>query len=1290
MAITTQERSNILKLVVGMFNAAPGAAYLNEFVGAYQALGNSYEALATALGNTGAFQTLYSNALTNEEKSTKFLKTLGLDSNTEAQEWVVAKLNAGEAMSSVILQALVAIVETTSPDFAEAQALLNNKAAVAEYYSVTLGKSADDLGTLQGVVANVKADSDVSTPEAMDALIGGSNGDQTELTLGKDTIVATKAGQTFTAGLEQAGMIGNVSNTFESGDSIIGKGEGNTLKVDLTHTVSGTIPVGPAISATTKNIQVVEFREQAQQVDTGGVGHAFLGNGSTIDAEKMLGVKEWWSVNSRSGIQIEDVRSRPEDTTIGMRDTDPEVSFRVYFDPEQIKGGENVKTALTLSLTRISDPAAELGDTSIEGVSFKLAGETYVLTSDAIAAAKTYAAWRDALEAAAKTIPALAGVSFVLNPDNSVTLIDADGREFEKGNWQFVGNSVPPDGDLVWKQVIGVPEREEVLVSTQIKLDNVGRTSQGGILDVGSLGDGGVQVFNVEVQRDSWLTAMNSSDHLGDANVITGFGPNIFLEEVYLTNKEGSKGNLTLGSAIHVNDVRHPDNRVDTWGLTDVRKFDASAFKGQVNLGAQLTDDSVVRYLNGATEPVKFEYTMSAQNDILNLRVDGELAGDPDFALDVAMGAGDDRLILEVGDDVVAPWYPVLKNISVDGGTGANTIVVRSDVGMTTKNTFKSFQNFQTYEIEGGSSDHNFTKLNGVKTVIVATNGGATTMLRDLPADIAAVSVSGKNQTIGTANNADQSFATIDVQAAKAAELTVTLDNTARTTGKLTVDDLLVRDNQDDLNDKSAVTTLNIVSNGVRNTTNAIGSIQADGVSTFKLSGTQDLTVAIDEAAHTQGNPNGYTNLVVDGSAAEGNLGVTILSDIVTKLATQDKTSTFKGGAGAKDKLTFEGDISVLKALVTASGFETVAFDLASDNGAAAVGADWNEGNKFNAVNVSGVNLYQNLNGRSLELINLRSEENVQIGHKVGATVVNFGGNGGTGLVTNAVSANSKVNVDIVGAAAALQYIETDGYTTLGLHLTEDKTLLNNFKQYNLGLNYQSYNGVDDVWMTGTQATNIALGNPVPPNHISRVELKNVVVTGGTGEVAAGAAVSTVDLGQQLSTIKLLDVSGFAGHVTAALAAREIAAVTTASGTTTYDTGNSVVKLGQFGAEIDVTQALYNNGAPSLADGKVVTFEFTKDALLNAATNTDFQWVINGFQGVNDGATVAGAAPGGVNNLTVLDVSALGARTLADLKMVTVGVDLHITDNAGTHKYEIVLTGTAQADLGIENFKFAA
>ena len=36
--VTTQERTNILKLVAGMFNAAPGAAYLNEFTDAFVAM----------------------------------------------------------------------------------------------------------------------------------------------------------------------------------------------------------------------------------------------------------------------------------------------------------------------------------------------------------------------------------------------------------------------------------------------------------------------------------------------------------------------------------------------------------------------------------------------------------------------------------------------------------------------------------------------------------------------------------------------------------------------------------------------------------------------------------------------------------------------------------------------------------------------------------------------------------------------------------------------------------------------------------------------------------------------------------------------------------------------------------------------------------------------------------------------------------------------------------------------------------------------------------------------------
>lgn len=189
--VTSQERTNILKLVAGMFNAAPGATYLEEFSSAFLALNKDYGALATALGNTGPFKALYPSSLTVEETATKFLTTLGLAANTEAQDFVQAKLNAGESIASVIFQSLVALVESTStdPEIVAAQALLANKATVAEYYSVTLGASSDQLATLHGIVANVTADP--ASVEAAKEAAAGSNGQTFTLTTGADDIHGT-------------------------------------------------------------------------------------------------------------------------------------------------------------------------------------------------------------------------------------------------------------------------------------------------------------------------------------------------------------------------------------------------------------------------------------------------------------------------------------------------------------------------------------------------------------------------------------------------------------------------------------------------------------------------------------------------------------------------------------------------------------------------------------------------------------------------------------------------------------------------------------------------------------------------------------------------------------------------------------------------------------------------------------------------------------------------------------------------------------------------------------------
>ena len=170
-AVAATEQSNIFKLVAGMFNAAPGEAYLQEFTDAYLALGKDFSALATALGQTESFKALYPENMAAEAFTQQFLSPLGLNDNQEAQDWVLFHLGLGMSHAQVMLSALEAIVETQDPAYASAQKLLSNKAQLAEYYSVQQGASMPDVAFLQATLSQVKPDSDLSSPAAMQALL---------------------------------------------------------------------------------------------------------------------------------------------------------------------------------------------------------------------------------------------------------------------------------------------------------------------------------------------------------------------------------------------------------------------------------------------------------------------------------------------------------------------------------------------------------------------------------------------------------------------------------------------------------------------------------------------------------------------------------------------------------------------------------------------------------------------------------------------------------------------------------------------------------------------------------------------------------------------------------------------------------------------------------------------------------------------------------------------------------------------------------------------------------------
>src|SRR5690606_16750840 len=144
-------------------------------------------------------------------------------------------------------------------------------------------------------------------------------------------------------------------------------------------------------------------------------------------------------------------------------------------------------------------------------------------------------------------------------------------------------------------------------ITTNVVLDAVGRTSQGGTLDIGSMADGGVEVFNVSVDRDSWVTALESREDFG------AVGADRHLETVTLTSI-GANGDVAIGNAVAANVTGALDDRVVN-GLTDVREVLNQGFAGDMSYGVNLTNDSISRYLDDAEEAVQFTYEGGDGND---------------------------------------------------------------------------------------------------------------------------------------------------------------------------------------------------------------------------------------------------------------------------------------------------------------------------------------------------------------------------------------------------------------------------------------------------------------------------------------------------------------------------------------------------------------------------------------------------------------------------------------------------------------------------------------------------
>lgn len=260
MAISQAQRTELLTLLVGMFDAAPGSDLLSALAEGLEN-GGSIEAYAANLVNSSEFTGIYSNALTANEFATKFVGNL-LGSNVTAEttasavEFVEARINAGASRDVVIREVLTALSGVAEDDatYGTAVAALNNKVEVAEYFGVQSSFSGLTLGQMQSALTGVTSDDASVTAKkaAIDSgnLDGvGTSGQTFALTTGVDALNGTGGNDLFIAAQNGAT---EATQSYQTGDSINGGAGTDTLQLTITDATTAPLVTTSGI----ENIQV--------------------------------------------------------------------------------------------------------------------------------------------------------------------------------------------------------------------------------------------------------------------------------------------------------------------------------------------------------------------------------------------------------------------------------------------------------------------------------------------------------------------------------------------------------------------------------------------------------------------------------------------------------------------------------------------------------------------------------------------------------------------------------------------------------------------------------------------------------------------------------------------------------------------------------------------------------------------------------------------------------------------------------------------------------------------------
>lgn len=735
MALTTAQIQNAY---VAFFNRPADVAGLNYWT----SYNGSIADLFNAFAGSQEYKALFTGQNSTQVVNTVYQNLFGRSPDVAGLNYWVGQLDAGKVTVGNIANAVNAGAQGTD------KTIIDNKVAAATSFTTALDTTSEIVGyaqasnaTLSQVKTWLSAVTDqassvtaatASLPALTTTVASGAAAASlnASLTTGQDNIVGTTGNDTFTA------RIFDNSNTLQSGDKIAGGGGVDTLSADIGNSQKF------AITAETSDVEIVSIRAQAVATDSTDNNTASTSE-VQIDAQRMVGVNQWESNNSRADLLIEDVRildtQITKDITIAMVETDPgHVDYGVYFDQYSLRATNNASSTLTLEVMDTRSNAAGTGplkDNPYNGFQFYVNGKLVKVASTAIDNALTYAELKTAITDAVKAVPELAnftvdfGRSFTVSDTlgspqtgTTITLTSTKGETVTTGTgsgWVAAG-AVPPSSGLHTNMSTAASTSTEK-VTSKVILDDVGRGSTGGDLVIGGLSVGdtstslGVERFEIEVRDNSKLQTINSTNNTLQEVVIKNGATTSNSFAYVTTNKD--KGNLTVNGDVA---LTLGNSNVDNILAPVAVSNTGTATNYGTGIDAALPGSAAQHNAYGFSD-VRLIDASGASSNSAGVAANAAFAGNLSFTAEVTARSiakymnlvdsqANPKETINTGDGVNGFGTGSIANFNYLTGTGNDKIVVDVDGSVVgSRSLVVAGREDFTFNIDGGAGNDSIT-----------------------------------------------------------------------------------------------------------------------------------------------------------------------------------------------------------------------------------------------------------------------------------------------------------------------------------------------------------------------------------------------------------------------------------------------------------------------------------------------------------------------------------------------------------------------------------------------------